>query len=299
MVFHGTRIVVTLELIFEVLHVLKVDCPDYPSHCHFSSISRDELASLFCEKAMLWGGTLNFSTTEFTKGPRILNMVMAFVLTPQSHCNTIIEPYACFLLSLMEGLSIDFPSHMIESIIDCYWDIATRDKLIFPLAITHILTHLHVTIPSSPLFYVMGAISKEYIWRSATQLAAKQPRMEPSDAAPSSRPSSSFAPSSSFKATSPLLTSWSSFSTCVLILVVILTIYLIRCVRWTSESIASLVASLALVVLHPHLHLSMLRSPLLQTVEMMMVMMLLALSMMMRWRPLSDTPFVTREKNEE
>ena len=120
MVFHGTRIVVTLELIFEVLHVLKVDCPDYPSHCHFSSISRDELASLFCEKAMLWGGTLNFSTTEFTKGPRILNMVMTFVLTPQSHYNTIIEPYACFLLSLMEGLSIDFPSHMIESIIDCY-----------------------------------------------------------------------------------------------------------------------------------------------------------------------------------
>ena len=155
MVFHGTRIVVTLELIFEVLHVLKVDCPDYPSHCHFSSISRDELASLFCEKAMLWGGTLNFSTTEFTKGPRILNMVMTFVLTPQSHYNTIIEPYACFLLSLMEGLSIDFPSHMIESIIDCYWDIATCDKLIFPLAITHILTHLHVTIPSSPLFYVM------------------------------------------------------------------------------------------------------------------------------------------------
>ena len=61
----------------------------------------------------------------------------------------------------MEGLSIDFPSHMIESIIDLYRDMATRDKFIFPSAIMHILTHMHITIPSSPLFYVMGAISEE------------------------------------------------------------------------------------------------------------------------------------------
>ena len=94
------------------------------------------MASLFYEKAMVWGETLNFSTTEFAKGPRILNMVMTFVLTPQSHYNTIIEPRACFLLSLMEDLSIDFPSHMIESMINCYQDTATRDKLIFPSSIT-------------------------------------------------------------------------------------------------------------------------------------------------------------------
>ena len=56
---------------------------------------------------------------------------------------------------------------MIESIIDCYQDTTTRDKLIFPSDITRILTHMHVTIPPSPLFYVMGAISKESIWRSA------------------------------------------------------------------------------------------------------------------------------------
>ena len=64
--------------------------------------------------------TLNFSIIEFAKCPRILNMVMTFILTPWSHYNTITEPHAHFLLSLMEGLSIDFPSHMIESIIDCY-----------------------------------------------------------------------------------------------------------------------------------------------------------------------------------
>ena len=119
-VFHGTHIVVTPQLISEILHVPRVDGPNYPSHHCLSSISRDELASLFCEKAMLWGGTLNFSITEFAKGPQILNLVMTFVLTPRFHYNTITEPRARFLISLMEGLSIDFPSHMIESIIDCY-----------------------------------------------------------------------------------------------------------------------------------------------------------------------------------
>ena len=68
-VFRGTCIVFTPNLIFEVLHVPKVDHPNYPSHPHLFSISRDELALLFGEKTMLWGGTLNFTTTEFTKGP--------------------------------------------------------------------------------------------------------------------------------------------------------------------------------------------------------------------------------------
>ena len=104
-------------------------------------------------------------------------MAMTFVLTPRSHYNTITEPRAHFLLSLMEGLSIDFPSN-------CYQNTVTCDKLIFPSAIMRILTHLHVTIPPSPHFYVMGAISKESIRKSAAQLAAKRPHVEPSDAAP-------------------------------------------------------------------------------------------------------------------
>ena len=166
-IFRGTRIIVIPELIFELLHVPRVDRPDYPSHRHLSSISSKELASLFCEKAMLWGGTLNFSIIEFSKGPWFLNMVMTFVLTLRSHYNTITEPGAHFVLSLMEGLFIDFPSHMIESIIDCYHDTTTHDKLIFPLAITRILIHMHITILPSPHFHVMVAISKESIWRSA------------------------------------------------------------------------------------------------------------------------------------
>ena len=68
-----------------------------------------------------------------------MNMVMTFVLHPLSHYNSIIEPRSRFLLSLLEYLTIDFLSHFILSIIDVYRDMTTRDKLIFPSAITHIL----------------------------------------------------------------------------------------------------------------------------------------------------------------
>ena len=50
---HDTCIVVTLDFTSELLHVTRVDLPDYPSYRHLSSISRDELASLFYKKAML------------------------------------------------------------------------------------------------------------------------------------------------------------------------------------------------------------------------------------------------------
>ena len=111
-------------------------------------------------------------------------MVMTFVLTPRSHYNTITKPHARFLLSLMEGLSIDFPSHMIESIIDCNRDTTTRDKLIFPSAITCILTHMHITIPPTPNFYDMVVISKKSIRHSGAQLVAKRPHVEPTNTAP-------------------------------------------------------------------------------------------------------------------
>ena len=50
---------------------------------------------------------------------------------------------------------------MIVSMIDIYQDTTTCNKLIFPLAITRILTHMHIPIPSSPLFSLMGVVSKE------------------------------------------------------------------------------------------------------------------------------------------
>ena len=161
---------------FKVLHVPWVAHPDHLSAPHLRSISLDEFASRFLEKPMLWGGTLNFTTHDFDKGPRILNIVMTFFLTPLFHYNTITESRAHFHFSLLDGLSIDFHSHMIVSVIDIYQDIATRDKLIFPLAITCILTHMHIHFPSSPLFSIIGAISKESMRRSAAQLVAKAKR---------------------------------------------------------------------------------------------------------------------------
>ena len=67
-------------------------------------------------------------------------MVMTFILHPLSHYNSITESRGRFLLSLLEDISIDFPSHFILSLIDVYKDMATHDKLIFPLD-TWLLRH--------------------------------------------------------------------------------------------------------------------------------------------------------------
>ena len=81
---------------------------------------------------------------DFAKGPGFLNMVITFVLFPLSHYNSITEPRARFLLSLLEHLTIDFTFHFILSIIDLYMDTATRGKLIFPSAITRLLCQFFV-----------------------------------------------------------------------------------------------------------------------------------------------------------
>ena len=100
-------------------------------------------------------------------------MVMTFDLTPLSHYNSITEPHARFLLSLIEGPSIEFPFHFITSILDVYLDTATRDKLIFPSAIMQILQHFSIPTPLSPLFTIMGAISASSIRQSEAQLQPK------------------------------------------------------------------------------------------------------------------------------
>ena len=116
-------------------------------------MSRDKLLSHFCETPSIWGGKQNTLCLGFAKGLRFLNMVMTFVLYPLSHYNSITEPRAQFLLSLLEDLFIDFPSHFITSILDVYQDMMTRDKLIFPSAITRILCHFSIPfliLPTSP-----------------------------------------------------------------------------------------------------------------------------------------------------
>ena len=116
---------------------------------------------------------------------------MTFVLHPLSHYNTIIEPRARFLLSLIEDLSIDFPSHFILSLIDVYKDMTTHDKLIFPFAITRLLRHFSVSYLESPHFMFMCAIDAATIKWSIAQLRLRQPWTETAAPPTSTTPSTS------------------------------------------------------------------------------------------------------------
>ena len=142
----------------DVLRVPKVEFPDYPSCEHLRTMSKDELMAAFCEHPFDWGDHQFTPCRTFAKGPRFINMVMNFVLHPLSHYNSIIEPRARFLLSLLEHLIVDFPSHFFLSIIDVYLDSTSRDKLIFPSAIMRILCHFSVPFPFYDHFTIMCAI---------------------------------------------------------------------------------------------------------------------------------------------
>ena len=149
---------VTSDIVSVVLHVLRVAYLDYLGCDCLRTVFKDELMSLFCETLSFCGDCQNTCCSTFAKGPRFLNVVMTFILHPLSHYNTTTEPRARFLLSLIEDLSIDFPSHFIFSLINVYRDTVTRDKLIFPSAIIRILHHYFISFPPSDHFFVMGAI---------------------------------------------------------------------------------------------------------------------------------------------
>ena len=123
-----------------------------------------------------------------------MNMVMTFVLHPLSHYKYITEPRTQFLCSLLEYLAIDFPSYFILSILDVYRDTATRDKLIFPLAITRILHHSSIPLHISNHFHFMCTIDVAIVKRSKAQLRLRQFGMA---APPTSSAPSTFALSSS------------------------------------------------------------------------------------------------------
>ena len=98
---------------------------------------------------------------------------MTFVVHPLSHYNTITKRCARFLLSLIEDLFIDFPSHFILFLIDVYKHTVTRDKLVFPSAITRLLRQFSVFYPESPHFMFMCAIDAATIKRSVAQLLSR------------------------------------------------------------------------------------------------------------------------------
>ena len=177
-----------------MLRVSRVEHPDYLECERLRTVSKDEMISAFYERPSNWGDCQLTPCKAFAKGPRFMNMVMTFVLYPFSHYNSITEARARFLLSLLEHLTIDFPSHFILSIIDVHRDTATRDKLIFPSAIMRILCHFSVPFPSSDHFSVMCAIDATTVKRSKAQFRSRQ---LDSAASPSCSTASRFAPSTS------------------------------------------------------------------------------------------------------
>ena len=88
----GTRIVVTPQLVADVLHVLRVEHPDYLGCDRLRTVSKDEMISTFCERPFDWGDRQFTPCKAFaTKGPRFINMMMNFVLHSLSHYNSITE----------------------------------------------------------------------------------------------------------------------------------------------------------------------------------------------------------------
>ena len=71
----------------------------------------------------------------------------------------------------------------------------TRDKLIFPSAITQIHHQFSILIPVSPYYTTMGVIDASSIRQSEAQLRPKRPRVESTSPATSAVPST-FASSS-------------------------------------------------------------------------------------------------------
>ena len=95
----GTRIVVTSELVSNVLRVSRVEHPNYPGCERLRTASKDEMISAFCKRPADWGDRQFTPCKAFAKGPRFMNMVMTFVLHLLSYNNSITEPRARFLLS--------------------------------------------------------------------------------------------------------------------------------------------------------------------------------------------------------
>ena len=85
----GTCIVVISQLVTNVLHVPRVEHPDYHSCDRLSTVSKDKLISSFCKHPSIWGDRQFTLCTAFAKGLRFLNMVKTFVLHPLSHYNSI------------------------------------------------------------------------------------------------------------------------------------------------------------------------------------------------------------------
>ena len=77
----GMRIVVTMQLVANVLHVLRVEHPDYPGCERLKTMSKNEMISAFCEHPADWGDHQFTPCKAFAKGPRFMNMLISLFCT--------------------------------------------------------------------------------------------------------------------------------------------------------------------------------------------------------------------------
>ena len=77
----GTRIVVTSDIVSDMLCVPRVEHPDYPGCDRLKTVSKDELISSFCECPSNWRKRQFTYCLGFAKGPHFPNMVMTFSFT--------------------------------------------------------------------------------------------------------------------------------------------------------------------------------------------------------------------------
>ena len=90
----GTHIIVTPQLVEDMLHVPRVKHLDYPGCKRLRTASKAEMISAFCKRLADWGDRQFTPCKAFAKGLRFMNMVMTFVLHPLSHYNSITKPHA-------------------------------------------------------------------------------------------------------------------------------------------------------------------------------------------------------------
>ena len=99
----GTCIPVTSQLVADMLHVPRIEFPDYPSCESLRIVSRDELMSSFCEHPTAWGERLFTPCRPFAKGPKFMNMVMTLfyilflIITPSQ---SLMLKFFCLFLSM-------------------------------------------------------------------------------------------------------------------------------------------------------------------------------------------------------
>ena len=78
----GMCIVVTPEIVSDVLRVPKVKHHDYPGCDRLKTVSKDELIFYFCERLSNWGENQFTYCLRFIKGLWFFNIVITLFLIP-------------------------------------------------------------------------------------------------------------------------------------------------------------------------------------------------------------------------